>query len=49
MKVLFDQGMPVPLRRYLIEHTVSTAVGKGWSDLDNGDLIEKAEREGFEL
>lgn len=49
MKVLFDQGTPVPLRRHLIEHMVSTAAEKGWSDLDNGDLIEKAEQEGFEV
>lgn len=28
---------------------VSTAAEKGWSDLDNGDLIEKAEQEGFEV
>ena len=49
MKVLFDQGTPVPLRRYLVEYLVSTASEKGWSDLDNGDLIERAEQEGFEV
>ena len=49
MKVLFDQGTPVPLRRHLMEHFVSTVSEKGWSDLDNGDLIEKAEQEGFEV
>ena len=49
MKVLFDQGTPVPLRRHLVEHFVSTASEKGWSDLDNGDLIEKAEQEEFEV
>ena len=28
MKVLFDQGTPVPLRRYLPEHHVDTAGGQ---------------------
>ncbi len=49
MKVLFDQGTPVPLRRHLVEYLVSTASEKGWSDLDNGDLIERAEQAGFEV
>ena len=30
MRVLFDQGTPVPLRRYLSNHQVSTAFGLGW-------------------
>ena len=25
MRILFDQGTPVPLRRYLTEHSVTTA------------------------
>lgn len=39
----------MPLRRHRIKHMVSTTAEKGWSDLDNGDLIEKAEQEGFEV
>jgi hypothetical protein len=35
MKILFDQGTPVPLRRHLIEHVVDTAFERGWSDLKN--------------
>ena len=49
MKVLFDQGTPAPLRQHLAGHSVDTAAEKGWSDLDNGDLIEQAEREGYEV
>ena len=49
MKVLFDQGTPLPLRRHLPEHSVDTAAERGWSDLDNGALIEKAEQEGYEV
>lgn len=43
MKILFDQGMPVPLRRELARHYVSTAHEMGWSGLSNGDLLQAAE------
>ncbi len=49
MKLLFDQGTPRPLRHYLAEHSVDTASERGWSDLDNGDLLEVAENEGYDL
>jgi predicted nuclease of predicted toxin-antitoxin system len=49
MKILFDQGTPVPLRRSLTEHTVDTAYELGWSDFTNGDLLAIAEQNGYEL
>ena len=49
MKILFDQGTPVPLRHQLPRHTVETAYEKGWSDLKNGDLLAHAEAEGFDI
>ena len=48
MNILFDQGTPVPLRRSLHPHTVDTAIEREWSRLDNGDLIHKAEEEGYD-
>jgi hypothetical protein len=33
VRVLFDQGTPVPLRNYLGEHQVTTAAEMGWSRL----------------
>lgn len=30
-------------------HDVSTAYERGWSTLNNGDLLDVAEREGFEV
>jgi predicted nuclease of predicted toxin-antitoxin system len=48
MKVLFDQGTPVPLRNHLPNHIVETAYEKGWSNLKNGDLLIQAEAEGFD-
>lgn len=49
MRVLFDQGTPVPLRESLSEHEVWTAYERGWSTLKNSDLLDAAEREAFEV
>ena len=49
MRVLFDQGTPVPLRRYLSNHRVETAYERGWSGLRNSALLDRAEAEGFEV
>ncbi len=48
MRILFDQGTPVPLKGHLPGHTVSTAFEMGWSNLSNGDLLAKAESQ-FDL
>jgi len=48
MKILFDQGTPVPLRSELTGHQIETAAVRGWSELPNGDLLNQAESEGFE-
>jgi hypothetical protein len=42
VRVLFDQGTPVPLREFLQGHEVATAFEMGWSDLSNGDLLAAA-------
>lgn len=49
MKILFDQGTPVPLRRHLHPHVVDTAFELGWAELQNGDLLARAERQGYFL
>lgn len=49
MRVLFDQGTPVPLRDAITQHSVATAYERGWSTLSNGALIESAEREAFDI
>jgi predicted nuclease of predicted toxin-antitoxin system len=48
MKILFDQGTPVPLRACLTGRHIETAAVRGWSELSNGDLPPQAESEGFE-
>ena len=49
MKVLFDQGTPAPLSKYLTSHQVSTAYQLGWQMLTNGDLLQQAELSNFEI
>jgi hypothetical protein len=49
VKVLFDQGTPVPLRRALSGHAVDTAYERGWSELANGALLRMAEDAGYEV
>jgi hypothetical protein len=49
MRVLFDQGTPVPLRRSLKGHEVATAREQGWSSLANGALLAAAEQAGFDV
>ena len=48
MRILFDQGTPVPLRHYLGQHNVATAEEMGWSRLSNGQLLDAAEKQ-FDL
>ena len=45
MRILFDQGTPVPLRQHLPGHQVHTAFELGWSRLTNGDLLAAAEKQ----
>ncbi len=39
----------MPLREHLNTHQVETAFERGWSTLTNGELLARAEQEGFEL
>jgi len=43
VRILFDQGTPVPLKEHLPGHSVATAYEKGWSTLRNGELLAVAE------
>lgn len=49
MRVLFDQGTPVPLRRFLTKHSVRTAAEQEWTTLENGQLLDAAEADGFDV
>jgi hypothetical protein len=43
VRILFDQGTPAPLRKYLASYEVKTAAEMGWSRLTNGQLLDAAE------
>ena len=45
MRILFDQGVPAPLREHLRGHEVRTAFELGWSALRNGELLARAEKQ----
>ena len=49
MRVLFDQGTPVPLRKHLAAHQVTTIFELGWNNLKNGELLQKADENGFSV
>lgn len=49
MRILFDQGVPLPLKRWLVSHQVETARQRGWAELLNGDLLSAAEAADFDL
>jgi hypothetical protein len=49
MRILFDQGTPVPIARFLKEHVVRTALEEGWDRLRNGDLLRVCEQAGFDV
>jgi hypothetical protein len=50
MLLLFDNGTPRTLARYLIDHhTVTEARARGWDELENGELLNNAEGAGFEV
>lgn len=49
MRVLFDPATPVPIRGFLISHTVRTAAQQHWDTLKNGDLLTVAEHAGFDV
>src|SRR5262245_16545405 len=45
MRILFDQGTPVPLRREMVGHAVFTSFEMGCAQLDNGALLKAADSE----
>lgn len=49
MRILFDQGTPLPLRRELKGHAIDMVYERGWSTVNNGTLLALAEGAGYEL
>jgi len=49
VRVLSDQGTPVPLRKHLAAHQVATTFELGWNHLKNGELLQQSEERGFSV
>ena len=48
MRILLDENAPSGLRRILAGHDVRTAPEMGWARYSNGQLLDEAEKAGFE-
>ena len=48
MKIIFDQGVPRPLRKHL-NHTVVTAEEADLDQVPNGELIRRSAAAGFDV
>jgi Domain of unknown function (DUF5615) len=49
VRILLDESVPVQVRHALGRHQVSTAVEVGWQGISNGELLDRAEADGFQL
>ena len=49
MKVLIDEGLPQQLRHKLVGHGAATVGYMGWRGTENGDLLDLAEAQGFDV
>jgi tartrate dehydratase beta subunit/fumarate hydratase class I family protein len=49
MLILFDNGTPRGLAKFLTGHIVEEARTRGWEELGNGELIDATEQAGFEV
>jgi predicted nuclease of predicted toxin-antitoxin system len=48
MKLLLDENLPHRLRPLLVGHEVYTVTYMKWNGVENGDLLARAAKEGFE-
>lgn len=49
LRLLLDENLPVGLKALLVNHSVSTIRDMGWTGIQNGLLLDTAERDGFEV
>jgi hypothetical protein len=43
VKILFNENIPLPLRRFFVGHTINAVQGEGWTGIQNGALIALAD------
>ena len=49
LRILFDQNTPRQIATALTGHDVKTALQMGWDAIANGELIDAAEKAGFDV
>ncbi len=49
MRILFDHGTPSGIARALAGHDVTEAIERSWHTISNGELLNVAEADGFDL
>ena len=49
MKILLDTNSPAPLARFLLGHEVFRTGDLGWQNLENGALLNAADKNGFHV
>lgn len=49
MRILLDECVPLQVRHALPDHEVATTQRMGWGGISNGDLLDQAERAGFQV
>ena len=49
MRVLLDENLDHALRKLLGQHDVVTVTYMGWASLENGELLQAAEANGFDV
>ena len=49
MRILLDHNVPRPLKVNLPGHDTDTAAERGWQELHNGELLDRAESDGYDL
>jgi predicted nuclease of predicted toxin-antitoxin system len=49
MKVLLDENLPHRLRSLLVGHDVYTVSYMKWSGIENGELLDRAAADGFDV
>ena len=48
-RILLDQNIPRQVRTILAGYNVKTSLQMGWDTIENGDLLNVAERDGFDV
>lgn len=49
MKILLDQGTPLPIRYSVAGHDIDTVHERDWTYLSDYELLQTAEREGYDV